>query len=158
MEALTMFAYKFETLEDYVKDESKRYYNLSHRGILKWQIESFCYRHEVTVKSSDSRNEMLDKLFERDELVLEFYEEFQEFIGVGYHDYYQRFNLTKNEYQKLKRRDFFELHCYYDVKYKYGWTTFPSYSARQFFSVTREDIDKALSQPVPRKPRAKITD
>lgn len=87
---------------------------------------------------------MLDKLFETDDYVIEFYETFREFISVSFFDYNERFNLSKEDYDRLKKGDFFEIECHYRVRSHYGWIEVPALSAEQFFSITREDIDKAL--------------
>lgn len=140
-----MDAYKFDSLEDYVKNESRNYYRLSHRGIENWYIRQFCNSKGVKVTSRETRGEMLDKLFETDDYVIEFYESFREYICVNFIDYAERFGLTRSEYNKLKKANFFEIECFFEAKSQYGWITVPALSAEQFFNMTREDIDMALN-------------
>ena len=130
---------------DYIKNESKHYYAASYRGIKNDEIRNFCKSKGIKVKSKETRKEMLDKLFETDDYVLEFYETFREYISVSFFDYNERFNVSKEDYDRLKKDDFFEIECHYRVRSRYGWIEVPALSAEQFFRMTQEEIDKALN-------------
>lgn len=145
MEVVSVDAYKFNTLEEYIKTESRHYYNLSYRGIKNSEIKQFCESKGIKVKSRDKRNDMLDKLFETDEYVMEFYEEFKEYICVSFFDYSERFGISKSQYNQLKKANFFEIDGYFEVKARYGWITVPALSAKQFFNMTQEEINLALN-------------
>jgi len=140
-----MNAYEFNSLEEYVKAESRHYYHLSHRGINNWDIYFFCSLKGIKVTSKERRDSMLDKLFETDEYVMEFYEKFKEYICVNFVDYSERFGITKSQYNKLKKANFFEIECYFQAKARYGWITVPALSAKQFFNMTQEEINLALN-------------
>lgn len=60
-------------------------------------------------------------------------------------------NITRDEFAKLKRRDFFEVVAYDEVQMYGKYVSVPLYSAEQFFNMTREKIDEALDAKVPRK-------
>lgn len=89
---------------------------------------------------------MLDKLFETDDYIMEFYQAFREYISVSFFDYNEKFNVSKADYQKLLAADFFEIECHYEVRSRgYGWITVPALSAEQFFNTTQEEIDSAVN-------------
>ena len=140
-----MYAYKFDNVYDYIKNEAKHYYAASYRGIKNDEIRNFCEAKGIKVKCRETRKEMLDKLFETDDYVLEFYETFREYISVSFFDYNERFNVSKEDYDRLKKDDFFEIECHYRVRSRYGWIEVPALSAEQFFRMTQEEIDKALN-------------
>lgn len=150
LEVVGVNAYTYENLESYVLAECRNFYNLSHRGIKNDDLRVFCHKKGVKVKSRDTRDVMFDRLFESGVTALELYEEFKSDIGAHYVDYAERFGVTKNEYNKLKRRNFFVIDGHYEAKAYGGWITVPVLSAEQFFSVTREDIDAALNSKIKR--------
>lgn len=142
-----MYANRFNNVYDYIKNEAGHYYALSHRGIKNDDIRNFCNSKGIKVKVRETRKEMLSKLFETDDYVLEFYETFREYISVSFFDYNERFNVSKEDYDRLKKDDFFEIECYYKVRSRaYGWIEVPALSAEQFFNMTQEEVDKALGK------------
>lgn len=141
-----MYANIFNNVYDYIKNEAKHYYAASYRGIKNDEIRNFCEAKGIKVKRRETRKEMLDKLFETDDYVMEFYETFREYISMSFFDYNERFNLSKEDYDRLKKYGFFEIECHYRVRSRgYGWITFPALSAEQFFNTTQEEIDSAVN-------------
>lgn len=105
----------------------------------------FCLKKGLEVKSKHTRDDMFDMIEAAEISTLEVYHEFRDELGVHFVDYAEKFNLTKNEYNKLKRLEFFVIERYYQTRAYGKYIEVPLLSAEQFFNVTREDIDKALN-------------
>lgn len=144
-------AYECGSLEEFVLERCRIKFEKGRRGILKEDLRKIAEDRNIKLKSSLSRDEMFDTLFENGVTAMDLYELHKNHFYVKAFDYYERFDLTKSEMDRLKRRDFFEI-VGYDLVDLYGrCVRVPQYSPEQFFNVTREDIDEALKSKVKKK-------
>ncbi len=147
-------AYECESLEEFVREQYRIKFNKGKRGIsvdaLKWVAD----QHQIQYKSNIKRDELFDLLEENNITPMDLFNYFPHSMGVIHYDYMERFNVTKSEFQKLKRREFFEIVDYDRVRIYGGYAEVPVFSAEQFFTMTREKIDEALATKVPRKKKS----
>lgn len=144
-------AHECENLEEFVKEHYRIKFNKGRRGISLDDLKDLADGHNLKYKSNITRDELFNLLEDKGLTPMDFFREFPYEMGVIHFDYIERFNVTKNEFAKLKRRDFFEVVAYDEVRMYGKYVSVPLYSAEQFFSMTREKIDEVLATKVPRK-------
>lgn len=149
-------AYECQNLEEFVNGVYRVKFDQGKIGISVNELKTLADQRGVKYKSNVLRDELFDLLLTDGLTPLDFYKEFPNDFGVIYHDYIQRFNVTKSEFDKLKRRDFLKVVNYTSVKLYGRYVGVPVFSAGQFFDMTREKIDEALATKVPRKKKPNI--
>ena len=143
-----------ESLEEFVSEHYRLKFDKGRRGLsvaaLKWMADQRDIKYPSTIK----REELFDLLEEHGVTPIELFREFPESMGVIHFDYVQKFGVTKSEFEKLKRREFFKIIDYDRVKLYGQYVEVPVFCAQQFFSMTREKIDEALATKVLHKKTA----
>lgn len=144
-------AHECESLEEFVQEHYRIKFNKGKRGLAVADLKWVADHKGIEYKSNITRDELFDLLEKHGVTPMYLFKNFPESMGVIHYDYIERFNVTKNEFQKLKRRNFFEVVNHDEVRMYGKYAYVPIFSAEQFFSMTREKIDEALATKVLRK-------
>ena len=134
-------AHQYESLIDFMKDRYKSKFNQGKGGITAFELKEFLTELNIQFNKSASRDKLFELLFENNVTLIQLYERFPHHYGVIKSDYVERFNLTDNEYNRLKKTRF--LKEVGAIPTRSGGYMI-AFDAKQFFEMSEVELRAAI--------------
>lgn len=124
-----------------MKDRYNAKFNKGKGGITVIELKEFLTELSIPFNKSASRDKLFELLFEKNVTLIQLYERFPHHYGVIKSDYVERFNLTDNEYNRLKRTGF--LKVVGTIQMRNG-SHITAFDAKQFFEMNEDQLRAAI--------------
>ena len=134
-------AFEYDSLIDFMKDRYNAKFNKGKGGITVIELKEFLTELSIPFNKSASRDKLFELLFEKNVTLIQLYERFPHHYGVIKSDYVERFNLTDNEYNRLKRTGF--LKVVGTIQMRNG-SHITAFDAKQFFEMNEDQLRAAI--------------
>ena len=134
-------AHQYDSLIDFMKDRYDSKFNRGKGGVTAIELKEFLMELNIPFNKSADRNKLFELLFENNVTLIDIYERFSRHYGVIKSDYVERFNLTDNEYNRLKKTGFLKEVGAIPTS-SGGYMT--AFDAKQFFEMSEDKLRAAI--------------
>lgn len=134
-------AYEYESLVDFMKDRLYQKFNKGRGGVTAIELRAWLSELNIRFNKSASRDKLFELLIANNVTLTEFQERFPQHYGVIKNDYVERFGITDNEYNRLKKTGFLKEVGHIATS---NYSCMTAFDSKQYFEMTEEELRAAI--------------